>query len=456
MKKLLATLCVAACGIGAAAQAQIEVHPGVSHIERQVVRRTRAELPAAQTFDAPQFRQAGARYDTLRWHGEYDPLAPNCGNYLYYVQWGSTNGYFGQESALHGFGSNINGTGEIGATFETAGNLYVNYSGHKLEEWAVVGAMTYVYRQGSLVGWDRGHDISQFGTHVTEVQGYKVPDLPYKMAGYYVEEQPAVEDYMATSVSLVQLKMPVSIEGRAESPVDYVPFLEGKMNSNNVMVPQMQRKGGMFDKALYADRDFGVSFHAQLTGDATYDSLWNFAIGVKSPDDCTMLNEWASWTRIDYSDPKAWNCFWNKDGSELDVSKPYDQDGFAPEGCPQHDNGKSLFVYVFSQLLQANGEHFLPAIYGIIQYGVVDNEKNQDAYAQTISVYPMPASEKVNMVSLDPMQRIEIYNMAGSLLKHVTLNESVAEMDVTDLAPGTYIAKIVTEKGVASKKLLVK
>lgn len=458
MKKLLTVLCVAACGIGAATQAQIAVNPSVSHIDRQVVRKLRADMPASPTFEAPQFSQAGAKYDTLYWPGEYDD--GNCGLYTYYLKWGKEESYFAEESAVHGLGSNINGTGEIGATFETQGNIYANYSGHDLNQYKLVGAVAWVYRQGSLVGWERGHDISRFGTHVTDINGRAVPDLPYKMAGYYVEEQEAIENYLAQGEpNIISIKMPVSMMGRAESEVDYVPFVEGRANSQGVLLPPMQRRGGLFNKDVAANKDFAVSFHAQLTGDATYDSLWNFAIGAKSPKDCMMLNEWVSWTRIDYSNANGWNAFYNRDGSELDASRPYyeeDNAGLAPDNCPQHDNGKSLFVYAFSQVLQTGGEKYFPAIYGIIQEGQVANEKAQDAYARTISVYPMPATDKVNMVSLDPMQRIEIYNMAGSLLKHVTLNESVAEMDVTGMAPGTYIARIITDKGVASKKLLVK
>ncbi|MDE5742924.1 MAG: T9SS type A sorting domain-containing protein, partial [Bacteroidales bacterium] len=90
-----------------------------------------------------------------------------------------------------------------------------------------------------------------------------------------------------------------------------------------------------------------------------------------------------------------------------------------------------------------------------IQHSGLANE-SMDAYAQTVCVYPLPATDKVTVVALDPIQKIEIYNMAGMLVKVANMNESVLNIDVTSLVPGAYIAKITTENGVASKKLVVK
>ena len=101
------------------------------------------------------------------------------------------------------------------------------------------------------------------------------------------------------------------------------------------------------------------------------------------------------------------------------------------------------------------GTHYKPTLYPIIQQSGAANENN-DAYAQTVSVYPLPATDKVTVVALDPIRKVEVYNMAGTLVKKAEMNDNVLNMDVTSFAPGAYIAKITTEKGVVSKKLLVK
>ncbi|MDE6112118.1 MAG: T9SS type A sorting domain-containing protein, partial [Bacteroidales bacterium] len=113
-------------------------------------------------------------------------------------------------------------------------------------------------------------------------------------------------------------------------------------------------------------------------------------------------------------------------------------------------------VYNHSLLRLSSGTHYKPTLYPIIQHSSASNEKNKDAYAQTISVYPLPATDNVTVVALDPIQKVEIYNMAGALVKVVNMNENVLDIDVTSFVPGTYIAKVTTKNGVASKKLVVK
>ncbi|MDE7150183.1 MAG: T9SS type A sorting domain-containing protein, partial [Bacteroidales bacterium] len=223
---------------------------------------------------------------------------------------------------------------------------------------------------------------------------------------------------------------------------------------------QMERIGGMFEHVFPASANFGISVEAQLTNNKAYDSLWNWALAAKSNDKCSFIDEWAAWQRIDFSDHEnRWVWLWKDDESDVDVSQPYEAEddwGFAPTDCPQHDNGTGLYVYAFSlNMTLGDGEHFLPMLYPVIQ-DRTSIEKGKDTYAQTVSVYPLPATDKVNIVALDPIQKVELYNMAGTLLKQITMNDNVLEFDVTSYAPGTYIAKITTEKGVASKKLLVK
>lgn len=457
MKKLLTALCVAACGFGAAAQAQqVSVSPDAARFERQGVHNLRVEMPTMPTVETPQFKQAGEVFDTLYIHAEYTS-PETCGRGFYLLRW--TDDYFSSVVTPHAFGSNLSGTGETGLSYITADNLYYNYSRHTLGDYSVVGATAVVYRQGSTAGWDRVN-TERFAEHMTDIEGTMVPDLPFKVKGYgEVVRQPAVTYYDATELDIVQALMPVTMQGAAESKVDYVEFEPGRDQDGDIS-PVLRYRGGFFDKKIPAGRNFAVSFQAQLEGDKTYDSLWNWAIGAKSTRECTMPDKWVAWIRADYSNENAWRAWAGENSGPFDVSEQL-PDGFAPEGCPQHDNGQSLFVYAFSQLFMIGGSEgveFYPAIYPIIQYTGKDsglaNEK--DVYAQSISVYPLPAAETVNFVAMDPILRIEIYNMAGSLLKHVTMNSNVAEMDVTDMAPGTYIARIMTEKGVASKKLLVK
>lgn len=457
MKKLLTILGAVVLGMGAAAQAQSKLKPVPTERMEQVAQKKFAtsQVPVA---DVPQLKQGGSQYDTLKYGSMYvDPNSP-CAQYTYYL---SSQGhtYFTDEVVWNGWGTNATGGGEGGVSFLTKDNVYAAYSGHRLNEWEVVGAVAYVYREGSHLGWDkRGMPTGElYEGHVSPAEGEGVPtdelypELPFIMKGYpEVASQPTFKQYLQNVYDITYTTMPLTLKGASETEVGYVPMGERRQNQNGILLPRMYWRGGLFDKPFPADNDFGISFQALLTGNARYDSLWNYGLGAKDPSECTEVDYQVSWVRLDARNPQSYTIF-KPEYLPMDVSDV--EEGMAPEGCPQHDMDSTLFINVWSWM--GAQDPYLPALYPIIQRKTAANESN-DAYAKTISVYPVPATDKVNLLSVDPMQRVELYNMAGSLLKHITLNENVAELDVTDMVPGTYVVRIVTEKGVASKKVLVR
>lgn len=462
MKKLLTVLCVAAFGIGAVAQAQIVRTDDAMSREAYDCRAKMADMSDFSVLGPIQgslLDEAVRINDTLVWHDEY--LTDNCDRYYTLVEYIrdleqlATLDYMPTP-----FGSMWSGSGEAGATFTTSGNIYNTYARIDLTDTWVVGAVAYVYRKGNPAAWNN-LDISNYET--TEVQGVPVPVLPCKLKGYpVVKRQRTYFDYYAMVAeddpgTLIDVEMPLTMEGAVETPEMGIRYYELTTN-NNKPWPTVQRIGGLFDHVFPAWENFGLSVQVELTNNAAYDSLWNWAMTAKGNEDmCTFVDEWAAWIRIDYSHPEGFQLMLDA----IDVSKPWDGAdddiaGFAPPGCEQYGNGQSLFVYAFSQGLYLQGTaHFLPMLYPIVQKRA-SIEREQDAYAKTVSVYPVPATDKVNIVALDEIQRVDIYNMAGALIKSIKMNDSHFELDVTSFVPGTYVAKITTDKGVVSKKLLVK
>ena len=72
-------------------------------------------------------------------------------------------------------------------------------------------------------------------------------------------------------------------------------------------------------------------------------------------------------------------------------------------------------------------------------------------------VYPNPAVDNVTVRSEESvMEKIEIYNLAGSLVKSVLTGEmKLKVVKVDDLQPGIYLIKVKTKDGEAVKKLLI-
>ncbi len=72
---------------------------------------------------------------------------------------------------------------------------------------------------------------------------------------------------------------------------------------------------------------------------------------------------------------------------------------------------------------------------------------------QTIRLYPNPTQEYLTVESKEPF-RYEWYSLAGKRLKASDLTPAQAELATDFLAPGTYILKIITSKGVETRKVV--
>ncbi|WP_458626124.1 T9SS type A sorting domain-containing protein [Winogradskyella sp. PC D3.3] len=70
-----------------------------------------------------------------------------------------------------------------------------------------------------------------------------------------------------------------------------------------------------------------------------------------------------------------------------------------------------------------------------------------------ISIYPNPATDKVNIVSNTPIDSIEVYNILG---KQVQVLKGADEVNVSKLESGIYLFKIQIGNQVETKKIVVK
>jgi len=78
---------------------------------------------------------------------------------------------------------------------------------------------------------------------------------------------------------------------------------------------------------------------------------------------------------------------------------------------------------------------------------------------ENISVWPNPAADRV-FVSVEDanvtIEKVELYSVYGQLLRMVNENGSTVEITVSDLATGTYYAKVFTDNGVVTMPVIRK
>ena len=73
----------------------------------------------------------------------------------------------------------------------------------------------------------------------------------------------------------------------------------------------------------------------------------------------------------------------------------------------------------------------------------------------TCNVLPNPARDNIKVISQFKVKDIEIYDIRGLKLKTISINSYEKYVDISDLIAGTYIVKLYTPRGIATKKLLV-
>jgi len=103
-----------------------------------------------------------------------------------------------------------------------------------------------------------------------------------------------------------------------------------------------------------------------------------------------------------------------------------------------------------SQIFKDNGKFGSQATYMI---NVLYPAGIEDVTVET-SIYPNPATDHITISTTDNVQRVEIYNMQGQLVKAET--GAVNNISVKGLANGMYTLKLTTDNGVSVHKIVKK
>ncbi len=77
-----------------------------------------------------------------------------------------------------------------------------------------------------------------------------------------------------------------------------------------------------------------------------------------------------------------------------------------------------------------------------------------NAFDESVSVYPNPASHAVNVKTGSTISSISAFDIRGRLVAVYGGNGTTATLDISDFTPGIYSLKIATENGLGVKKLV--
>ena len=72
----------------------------------------------------------------------------------------------------------------------------------------------------------------------------------------------------------------------------------------------------------------------------------------------------------------------------------------------------------------------------------------------SVSIYPNPARNNVNITSKNTIKTIELYDVQGRVLQSQVIDSQSSTMDISSKSKGVYFLKVVTEKGIKVEKLV--
>ena len=72
-----------------------------------------------------------------------------------------------------------------------------------------------------------------------------------------------------------------------------------------------------------------------------------------------------------------------------------------------------------------------------------------------VGVYPNPANDRVTIKSVSTIQRVEIYNQVGQLVKQHNVNSNLVNLNVSGLNSGIYFIKVHSSNRVSTAKLVI-
>ncbi len=129
----------------------------------------------------------------------------------------------------------------------------------------------------------------------------------------------------------------------------------------------------------------------------------------------------------------------------------------------QYDPNFIHYEYIDTISIGAQAEYFIMAVYSdgceapsetLIGEGIPHQLSEMDA--NSVSVYPNPTENQLN-IEAKGLQRVSVYNAMGQLVKTVEVGgQDQFTMEVGNYPTGLYTLRLVMDKGVISKTILVK
>lgn len=176
-----------------------------------------------------------------------------------------------------------------------------------------------------------------------------------------------------------------------------------------------------------------------------------------------------SWELLDAGNAVLYSGNGYSDGSAMLVEEDFcldygcytfkliDSYGDGLSGC-QAGNGSYAITYAgdtLAELLQVDADFGTQ----LSKNFCINNPAGiaESTLASSVNVFPNPADEQLAVVSKGiEVQKVELMNIAGQVIKTIESNDLVVTMNVADVASGVYLVRIHTGQGSTTKQVVIK
>ena len=448
MKKLMFSLC-ALCLVGAAS-AQVSRAPlsekAQKHLQSSV--NSQMRMQDVQTTVSDRKVTADTFANPESWYGWKGK------SFFSWMEAPGTNlkgrGYCNEDmiSWVYGTGGAVSwsGTGEIGYRFATGPDTYY-------EENYIYPNSGIPYAAAAVVARAPSSGLLQNGEYPPMPFYFKLYDhtkvAPQQVVGGITKHTPS-------SIKFVDVVYPTDPE-RYSALTDTVWVLAGCSNdeSGKPYFPADTLVRAEFKDVAYwknLGNDFCLSMVFPIDWDEEGDSLldgsrWNahaFIMSEENGDDRISENLHSVYYVIDFEKQSVYNT--TEDHKRID--------GMLADEAMQPNTRYAIIPFdswYWEDKTNTTGEPWMRIFY--TESTALQSANKADRYVQ---LSPVPAVDYVNFKSYTDMSRIEIYSLGGQLVKAVNVSGDTYRLDLTGMNSGMYVARIYSEKGISSKKLIVR
>lgn len=430
MKRVLTLVCALALVAGLNAQERTVKNVGAPvSAKKQLIESSAMMMPSKLAT------KAGETYDTMGSQVLYN----QNGGYIS-LSWtgGVQSTSFGSVPAVYftygsGWASCYYGSGEIGYSFDfTQEGWYQGVLARPQIDQVLVGAYTLIGRVPSTQG-----DVNY--------RNMPLRFKAYTMGENKVSYQKSFDDIVTQGITpgIIETVYPVDPENySAITDTVGVPLLPA-----TEWILEYDRYGANFDKQVPVSENLCVSllFPTDRTAD---DSLWNattFQMTDGSNNSLVSDREAAMYVVYDFQYQDIFNP--TENGERYDDFIPNEED---------QPNKRYAIMAMSSWVWQNDMSHLDGEIPLFIVLGEATAVERGASYDRFVEVRNNPAIDYTVLQSADKIQKVELYNLSGKLVKTQACNENSVEVRLDGLSSGMYVAKVTTVAGVANKKIMVR